>query len=150
MTERKPHSDDLIGQTEEAEATQGGGRALAAANLFDLRRIIGGLFVLYGIVLTILGIGDSQAEVDKAAGVRINLWMGLGMLALGILFLIWAFTRPLGEQLAEGEDDDEPREGTDHPVPRAVDTQSLESDEPRGRTGGDREGARRAGDPGRE
>jgi hypothetical protein len=33
--------------------------------------------------------------------VHINLWAGLGMLVLGILFLIWAFTRPLGAQLRE-------------------------------------------------
>ena len=70
-----------------------------AVNLFDLRRIIGGLFVGLGLLLTILGLFDSQEEIDKAAGVNINLWAGLGMLALGILFLVWAFTRPLSEQV---------------------------------------------------
>jgi hypothetical protein len=66
-----------------------------AVNLFDLRRIIGGLFVALGLLLTILGLFDSQEEIDKAAGVNINLWSGLGMLALGLLFLVWAFARPL-------------------------------------------------------
>ena len=47
-----------------------------AANLFDLRRIIGGLFVVYGLLLTLLGLFDSQEEIDKAAGVNINLWAG--------------------------------------------------------------------------
>lgn len=70
-------------------------KASASANLFDLRLIIGGLFTLYGVILTIVGALDSAAEVDKAAGVRINLWMGLGMLLLGLLFLLWVRLSPL-------------------------------------------------------
>jgi hypothetical protein len=66
-----------------------------ASRLFDLRYLIGGLMGIYGIVLIIVGLFDSQAEIDKAAGIRINLWMGLGMLVLGALFLLWARTRPL-------------------------------------------------------
>jgi hypothetical protein len=82
---------------------QTGTREAQAANLFDLRRIIGGLFLLYGAVLTIVGLGDSEAEVTKAAGVRINLYAGLGMLALGAAFVVWALLRPLGRQLQEEE-----------------------------------------------
>jgi hypothetical protein len=67
----------------------------SASKLFDLRYLIGGLLGIYGVVLIIVGLTDSQAEVDKAAGIRINLWMGLGMLVLGLLFLLWARTRPL-------------------------------------------------------
>jgi hypothetical protein len=74
-----------------------------AANLFDLRRIIGGLFVVYGVVLTLLGLFDSQEEIDRAAGVNINLWTGLGMLAFGILMIGWALARPLGEELEAHE-----------------------------------------------
>ncbi len=81
-----------------------GAREAQAANLFDLRRIIGGLFVLYGVVLTIVGLGDSQAEIDKAAGLHINLIAGLGMLALGIFFIAWALLRPLGKQLQQEEE----------------------------------------------
>jgi hypothetical protein len=66
-----------------------------SARLFDLRYLIGALLSLYGLVLIVVGLFDSQAEVDKAAGIRINLWMGLGMLLLGLLFLLWARTRPL-------------------------------------------------------
>ncbi|MEV6927530.1 hypothetical protein AB0M46_23925 [Dactylosporangium sp. NPDC051485] len=65
-----------------------------AARLFDVRRVIGGLFTVYGVIVTILGIFDSQAAIDKAAGLRINLWIGLGMLALGLLFLLWQWLRP--------------------------------------------------------
>lgn len=86
--------DDLIANAE--QATRG------SSNLFDLRTVIGALFTLYGVLLTMLGIFDSQAEIDKAAGVRINLWTGLGMLALGLAFLLWVRTRPLHtEELAE-------------------------------------------------
>lgn len=67
----------------------------SASKLFDLRYLIGALMGIYGVVLIIVGLLDSQDEVDKAAGIRINLWMGLGMLALGLLFLLWARTRPL-------------------------------------------------------
>lgn len=78
-------------------------RTERAANLFDLRRIIGGVFTVWGLLLIILGLFDSDAEIDKAAGVNINLFAGLGMLVVGLVFLLWAFTRPLGEQIASEE-----------------------------------------------
>lgn len=64
--------------------------------MLDIRRIIGGLFAVYGIMLTITGAVDSRAEIDKALGVRINLWTGLGMLVVGAIFLLWAQLRPVG------------------------------------------------------
>jgi hypothetical protein len=66
----------------------------AAARLFDVRRVIGGLFVVYGVIVTLIGLFDSQDEIDKAEGVRINLWMGIGMLVLGLLFLLWLRLNP--------------------------------------------------------
>ena len=48
---------------------------------------------------------------------RINLWTGLGMLALGLAFLLWVRTRPLHteelEEAAEaaGEEPDKPAAG---------------------------------------
>jgi xanthine/uracil/vitamin C permease (AzgA family) len=65
------------------------------ARLFDVRRVIGGLFVLYGVIVTVAGLLDSPAAIEKAQGVRVNLWTGLGMLALGALFLLWQWWRPL-------------------------------------------------------
>ena len=78
-------------------------------NLFDLRRIIGGLFIVYGVLLFVLGLFDSQEEIDKAAGVNINLWAGLGMLIFGLLMIVWALTRPLSEELGGSPGDDTER-----------------------------------------
>jgi drug/metabolite transporter (DMT)-like permease len=78
-------------------------RVAKAANLFDLRRIIGGLFIVYGVLLAVLGLFDSQEEIDKAAGVNINLWAGIGMLVAGLLFITWALTRPLADEFASDE-----------------------------------------------
>ncbi|MEV8035815.1 hypothetical protein ACFYW8_32325 [Streptomyces sp. NPDC002742] len=70
-------------------------KSATAARLFDIRRIIGGLFVIYGVIVTIAGITASDADLDKAGGININLWTGLGMLALGLFFLAWLWLRPL-------------------------------------------------------
>jgi hypothetical protein len=93
--------DKFIAEADQAE--RDAERDARAANLFDVRRFIGGLFVIYGVILFVLGLGASDADIDKAAGVNVNLWTGLAMLIVGALFLFWAFTRPLGKQLAESE-----------------------------------------------
>jgi hypothetical protein len=65
------------------------------ARLFDVRLVIGGLFTLYGVIVTLIGLFDSRSEIQKAQGVRINLWMGLGMLVVGLLMLLWLRLNPL-------------------------------------------------------
>lgn len=67
----------------------------AAAKLFDLRIMIGALFTFYGVALVIYGFFTSDAEIAKAAGIHINLWLGCGMLILGLLFLLWAKLAPV-------------------------------------------------------
>ena len=69
-------------------------RVSSAARLFDVRRVIGGLFVVYGVIVTLIGLFDTKSEIDKAQGVRINLWMGLAMLALGLFMLVWLRLNP--------------------------------------------------------
>jgi hypothetical protein len=66
-----------------------------ASRLFDLRTLIGALFVLYGVILTVVGLFDNEQEIAKADGIRINLWLGLSMFLLGALFLLWVRLRPL-------------------------------------------------------
>ncbi|GAA0423291.1 hypothetical protein Aca07nite_23450 [Actinoplanes capillaceus] len=77
------------------------------AKLFDVRRVIGGLFVLYGVIVTLIGILDGPSELEKAQGVRINLWMGLGMLAFGLLMLLWLRLNPPPEPEPEPATDED-------------------------------------------
>ena len=70
-------------------------RAARIANRFDIRRIIGGLFVVYGVTLTIVGIVGSDEVKNKAAGINVNLWTGLAMLVVGGLMIFWALARPV-------------------------------------------------------
>jgi hypothetical protein len=89
MAEETNHPDDEpLSRDEELK------RVSSAARLFDVRRVIGGLFVVYGLIVTLIGAFDSKSEIDKAQGVRINLWMGLAMLALGLLMLLWLRLNP--------------------------------------------------------
>ncbi|MGW1077513.1 hypothetical protein [Streptomyces sp. NPDC002537] len=64
------------------------------SRLFDLRLVIGGLFAVYGVIVTVAGLTASDADLEKAQGININLWTGLGMLALGAFFLVWFRLRP--------------------------------------------------------
>ena len=76
-------------------------RALRAANMFDIRRIIGGLFLLYGVTLVVLGLGTSDEDMRRAEGVNVNLLVGVVMIVMAVLFIAWALWRPLGRELAE-------------------------------------------------
>ena len=90
--------DPLIRESEEAEREsrqETDERAERAANLFDLRRIIGGVFLLYGVILVVAGIVGSHEVKTKADGININLWTGLGMLVVAIGMLAWALLRPV-------------------------------------------------------
>jgi hypothetical protein len=82
--------------------------ASAAARLFDIRVLIGGLFVIYGLMLTIAGFFTSDSARHKAAGININLWLGIGMLVVGLFFLAWWKWRPL--KPADEVDRHDPRE----------------------------------------
>lgn len=82
----KPDDGGEVQLSEEESAT--------AARLFDVRRIIGGLFTLYGIILLVTGIVDGSAARQKAQGIDINLWSGIAMLIVGLLFLIWMHVSP--------------------------------------------------------
>ena len=79
----------------------------AAARLFDIRLMIGGLFVVYGVMLTVAGLFTSDKNLHKAADMNINLWLGLGMLLLGLFFLAWFKLRPL--KVEPPADDEEVR-----------------------------------------
>ncbi|MET8082321.1 hypothetical protein [Streptomyces sp. NPDC005303] len=97
MSEQHGYSEhDVQREVSELQA-----KSATAARIFDLRRIIGGLFVLYGIIVTIAGINPSDSSLDKSEGVNINLWTGLGMLILGVFFLIWQKLKPVAPPQVE-------------------------------------------------
>ncbi|MFI7680821.1 hypothetical protein [Actinophytocola sp. NPDC049390] len=67
-----------------------------STSAFDIRLIIALLTGVYGVVLTVLGLFvTSDAEIEKSAGVNINLWTGLAMVVVALLFVLWARLRPL-------------------------------------------------------
>ena len=66
----------------------------AAAKLFDLRVLIGGLFIVYGVMLTTAGFFTSARDLAKASGININFWMGIGMLIIGLFFATWWLLSP--------------------------------------------------------
>jgi hypothetical protein len=88
---RREH-DSVAGRDREIEETDEA--QSSAARLFDIRRVIGGLFTLYGVLVLAAGIVDGSAASKKAAGIDINLWTGLAMLVFGLLMLLWLMLRP--------------------------------------------------------
>lgn len=83
------------GHDVQREVSELEGKSTTASRLFDLRLIIGGLFVVYGVIVTIAGINPSDSSLDKSEGININLWTGIAMLLLGIFFLGWVKLRPV-------------------------------------------------------
>jgi hypothetical protein len=90
--------DPEIERTEEAKSS--------AASLFDLRRIIGGLFTLYGVLVLSAGLFDGSDAKEKASGIDINVWTGLGMLLLGLGMLAWMALRPVDFRSVQQEMDE--------------------------------------------
>jgi hypothetical protein len=61
----------------------------ARTSAFDVRLIIALLLGVYGLVLTVLGLFFvNDADIDKSAGVNVNLWTGLAMLVFCGLFVL--------------------------------------------------------------
>lgn len=85
-----------------------------ATSLLDIRKIIGGLLGVYGLLLLGAGLFASEADKEKAAGVNINLWVSFALLLAAALFMLWGFTRPLVDEL---EDEDEGVTGAEPEAP---------------------------------
>jgi hypothetical protein len=64
------------------------------ALLFDIRSFTGSLFLIFGVIVTIVGLNASDADIKKAAGVNLSLIIGLIMLAMGAVFVGWVLLSP--------------------------------------------------------
>ncbi|MFA7265407.1 MAG: hypothetical protein WC054_03755 [Candidatus Nanopelagicales bacterium] len=67
---------------------------MAQARMLDLRTYICALFAIFGVTVTILGFFATPAELEKAAGMNINLYAGLSMVALSVVMGVWAIVVP--------------------------------------------------------
>ncbi len=89
------------------------------ADLFDVRRVIGGLFAVYGAILLVASFFASDEDVDRAQGINANLWVGLALLATAAIFFGWALRAPVGAELVGGDDHADPMAPAEAPAPRA-------------------------------
>jgi H+/Cl- antiporter ClcA len=80
--------------------------------LFDIRNIIGTLLGIYGVLLTIAGFvpallidrRDDAANTNTAdlyVGTAANWWVGLILIAVAVLFFVWAVLRPVRPEVIE-------------------------------------------------
>jgi hypothetical protein len=76
-------------------ASQDGGRK-HTAGAYDVRVFIAGLIGFYGIVLVVMGLfADTAEDKAKTGDVNANLWAGLVMIAVAIVFAVWTWLRPV-------------------------------------------------------
>jgi hypothetical protein len=97
-----------------SNAPDDGGRVPAetrrhTAGAYDVRTVIAGLIGLYGIVLTIMGlVGGNADDRAKTGDWNANLWSGIGMIIVAIVFAGWLWLRPVvvdPAALEQGEDE---------------------------------------------
>lgn len=96
-----PGTENRAPDEPEALSEEEARRSARNANRFDIRRLIGAVFILYGLILTALGLFGSHHIKNKAAGINIDLWTGLAMLVFGGLMIFWALSRPVAPEPPE-------------------------------------------------
>jgi len=66
------------------------------AGAYDVRTVIAGLIGFYGIVLVVVGIVDNSAsDRAKTGDVNANLWAGIVMIVVALVFALWLKLRPV-------------------------------------------------------
>ena len=112
------HASDNAGKPASGKQTSGkpasGQKHTAGA--YDVRTVIAGLIGFYGIVLTVVGIVDnSESDRAKTGDVNANLWAGIVMIVVALVFVAWLKLRPVvvdpaalekqaGEATSDGSD----------------------------------------------
>jgi hypothetical protein len=75
------------------------------AGVFDVRTVIGALLAIYGVVLLLMAAFGDEAS-KKTGGVNANLWAGIVLLVVGLVFLAWVKMRPVVVEDEPKRDDD--------------------------------------------
>ncbi|HEY9290328.1 MAG TPA: hypothetical protein VIP98_03515 [Microlunatus sp.] len=88
LTNQPTGIPDLTSKEAEEEAVR-------STRRFDLRRILGALFIVYGVIVTVVGIVNRDTDPEMTGGIQINIWVGLAMLVGGVLFLVWDRLSPV-------------------------------------------------------
>jgi len=57
----------------------------------DVRWPIGGMFTIFGAILTVYGLVSNRAMYEKSLGINVNLWWGLVLLVFGLTMLWFAY-----------------------------------------------------------
>ena len=56
----------------------------------DLRLPIGGMFSIFGVILTAYGMLSDSAIYERSLGINVNLWWGVVLLVFGLVMLWFA------------------------------------------------------------
>ncbi|MDN6324322.1 MAG: hypothetical protein L0J70_02805 [Corynebacterium sp.] len=74
------------------------------AGAFDIRNFIGTLLGLFGLILVGAGaFAFDEGAAAKTDGLNANLWAGLAMLVIGILFVLWTKLDPIRMVVRDNE-----------------------------------------------
>jgi hypothetical protein len=96
-----------------ADSPEQGAPQKHTAGAYDVRTVISGLIGLYGVVLTIMGLFANNADDRAKTGDwNANLWAGIVMIVMALVFAVWLKLRPvvvdpvaLEKEKGEGTDD---------------------------------------------
>ncbi|HWJ81543.1 MAG TPA: hypothetical protein VNS55_04830 [Nocardioides sp.] len=64
------------------------------AGAFDIRNVIGALMGIYGVVLAVMGVASDDTG-PQTGDLHANLWAGLVLVAVAVVFVTWARLRPV-------------------------------------------------------
>ena len=63
--------------------------------VLDLRTWISAMFVTFGTMLAVYGAFFATPEdLAKGAGLNLNLWTGVGLIVVALLFALWLLAKP--------------------------------------------------------
>ena len=79
--------------------------SVQTAGTFDIRNFIGTLLGLFGLILIGMGLFafDDRAAA-KTDGLNADLWAGVAMLVVGLLFIVWTKVDPIRMVVRDNED----------------------------------------------